>query len=63
MVDAWENDEFEVLACTNEGIDDLTVLLELPNLETVDISWTMEGAVRSLEGKDPGFELIVEQPN
>ena len=47
----------------NEGIDDLTVLLELPGLETVDISFSMEGAVASLEGKDYHFELIVEQPN
>ncbi len=47
----------------NEGIDDLTVLLELPELRTVDISFSMEEAVRSLEGKDFGFELIVEQPN
>ena len=47
----------------NESIDDLTVLLELPELAYVDISYSMEGAVASLEGKELGFELIVEQPN
>ena len=47
----------------NESIDDLTALLELPELERVDVSYTMEKAVQSLEGKKFGFELIVEQPN
>ena len=47
----------------NESIDDLTVLLELPELETVDVSFSMEEAVASLEGKEYNFELIVEQPN
>ena len=46
----------------NESITDLTPLLELPDLETADISYSMKKAAASLEGKAYDFELIVEQP-
>ena len=46
----------------NEGITDLSPVLALPELERLDVSWTMEAAVASLDGKEYRFEFIVEEP-
>ncbi len=46
----------------NEGITDLSPVLSLPELERLDVSWTMEAAVASLDGKEYRFEFIVEEP-
>ena len=43
------------------SVTDLAVLLELPELEAVTVSAGMKEAVKSLEGKDLRFELIIEE--
>ena len=43
------------------SVMDLAVLLELPELESVTVSADMKEAVKSLEGKDLRFELIIEE--
>ena len=53
----------EEIELRDTALTDLTPLLELPALRRAVVSADMEQAVRSLEGKDFGFELIVEQPN
>ncbi len=45
----------------NINIRDLSKLTELPNLKFVSISSNMEEAVKSLEGKELGFELEIQQ--
>lgn len=49
------------LDISGTSVTDLAVLTELPELETVTVSAGMEEAVRSLEGKNVRFELIIEE--
>ena len=44
----------------NDGITDLTLLLEMDNLESVRVSGDMTGAIESLSGMDLPFELVIE---
>ncbi len=44
----------------NEGIHDLTGLVEMPNLRYVKVSENMQDAVRSLEGQEYDFEFEIE---
>ena len=46
----------------NENITDLTPALELEELEWLDVSFTMEEAIASLEGKEYRFTFNVEEP-
>ena len=49
------------LDISGTGVTDLTVLTELPELESVTVSANMKKAVSSLDGKDIRFELIIEE--
>lgn len=44
----------------NQGITDLTPVLELKNVELIHVSYDMEKAISSLDGKEYGFELEIE---
>ena len=44
----------------NQGITDLTPVLELKNVEYIHVSYDMEKAISSLDGKEYGFELQIE---
>ena len=44
----------------NQGITDLTPLLELENLQEVRVSRDMEQAIRSIEGQGYSFRLEIE---
>lgn len=45
----------------NNGLTDLTPVITLKNLERFRVSFDMEEAVLSLEGKEYGFEIEIEQ--
>ena len=44
----------------NNAITDLTPVLNLKNLERLRVSYDMDAAISSLDGKDYGFELEIE---
>ncbi|MBQ6427092.1 MAG: hypothetical protein IJJ92_09940 [Clostridia bacterium] len=50
----------KTLDISDTGVTDLTVLTELPELQTVTVSADMKKAAASLDGKDIRFELLIE---
>ncbi len=52
--------ELEELNIADTAVEDLTLLLELPELRRVEISGDMTNAIASLEGADLPFELIID---